>query len=136
MAVRRRDDTVLINPCRHHAGMLRERTKAGLDASHPEGRVGGRPVKLSKLLVGAGLMYEQRTEIVRMFSKGTRTAAEATRLFRVHSATVSRLLAGAQVGERRRRPDPELSRGVCQIMLPNLCKITLKVTEWKLTLCP
>jgi DNA invertase Pin-like site-specific DNA recombinase len=76
--------------------MLRERTKAGLDAARRDGGIGGRPPKLNN---------QQQTEIVQMVSKGTRTAAEAARLFRVHPATVSRLLARAQVGGGRKRTE-------------------------------
>ena len=72
--------------------MLRERTKAGLDAARREGQVGGRPPKLG---------HEQCAEIVRMVSTGTRTAAEAARLFRVYPATVSRLLSRARVSDSR-----------------------------------
>src|ERR1700728_4785727 len=64
--------------------MLRERTKAGLDAARREGRVGGRRPKLTP---------QQQAEIIRMVSKGNKTAADAARLFAVHPATVSRLLA-------------------------------------------
>jgi DNA invertase Pin-like site-specific DNA recombinase len=64
--------------------MLRERTKAGLDAARREGRIGGRRQKLSD---------QQQLEIRKMVSTGSKTAAEAARLFRVHPATVSRLLA-------------------------------------------
>ncbi len=64
--------------------MLRERTKAGLDAARLEGRVGGRRPKLTP---------QQQTEIIRMVSKGDKTAADAARLFKVHPATVARLLA-------------------------------------------
>jgi DNA invertase Pin-like site-specific DNA recombinase len=64
--------------------MLRERTKAGLDAAREEGRIGGRRPKLSA---------QQQVEIRKMVSKGHRTAADAARLFKVHPATVSRLLA-------------------------------------------
>jgi DNA invertase Pin-like site-specific DNA recombinase len=64
--------------------MLRERTKAGLDSARREGRIGGRRPKLSP---------EQQAEIVRMVSKGRKTAADAARLFKIHPATVSRLLA-------------------------------------------
>jgi DNA invertase Pin-like site-specific DNA recombinase len=66
--------------------MLRERTKAGLDAARREGRVGGRRPKLT---------LQQQAEIIRMVSKGNKTAADAARLFAVHPATVSRLLARA-----------------------------------------
>ncbi len=63
--------------------MLRERTKAGLDAARQEGRVGGRRPKLSP---------QQQDEIRQMVSEGNKTAADAARLFNVHPATVSRLL--------------------------------------------
>jgi len=64
--------------------MLKERTKAGLDAAGEEGRVGGRRPKLSE---------QQQSEIRKMITKGDKTAAGAARLFKVHPATVSRLLA-------------------------------------------
>lgn len=66
--------------------MLRERTKTGLDAARQEGRIGGRRPKLSP---------QQQVEIRRMVSKGGKTAADAARLFKIHPATVSRLLARA-----------------------------------------
>jgi DNA-binding CsgD family transcriptional regulator len=66
--------------------MLKERTKAGLDAARQEGRVGGRRPKLSP---------QQQAEIRKMVSKGRKTAADAARLFKIHPATVSRLLAQA-----------------------------------------
>jgi DNA invertase Pin-like site-specific DNA recombinase len=66
--------------------MLKERTKAGLDAAREEGRIGGRRPKLSP---------QQQAEIRKMVSKGDRTAADAARLFKIHPATVSRLLARA-----------------------------------------
>jgi DNA invertase Pin-like site-specific DNA recombinase len=69
--------------------MLRERTKIGLETARREGRVGGRPPKLSR---------QQQTEIVRMISRGRKTAADAARLFGVHPATISRLLARARAG--------------------------------------
>lgn len=64
--------------------MLKERTKAGLDAARQEGRIGGRRPKLSD---------QQQSEIRKMITKGDKTAADAARLFKVHPATVSRLLA-------------------------------------------
>ena len=54
--------------------MLRERTKAGLDAARQ-------------------LSPQQQAEIRRMVSKGGKTAADAALLFNIHPATVSRLLA-------------------------------------------
>jgi DNA invertase Pin-like site-specific DNA recombinase len=63
--------------------MLRERTRAGLEAARREGRIGGRRPKLT---------VQQQAEIRRMVSRGDKTAADAARLFGVHPATVSRLL--------------------------------------------
>ena len=64
--------------------MLKERTKAGLDAAREEGRIGGRRPKLTP---------QQQVEIRKLVSKGDKTAADAARLFKIHPATVSRLLA-------------------------------------------
>src|SRR5215813_13854079 len=64
--------------------MLRERTKAGLDSARREGRIGGRPPKLTP---------QQQSEIRKMLSKGRKTAADAARLFRIHPSTVCQLLA-------------------------------------------
>ncbi len=64
--------------------MLKERTKAGLESARNEGRIGGRRPKLS---------LEQRAELVRLVGSGEKTAADAARLFKVHPATVSRVLA-------------------------------------------
>ena len=69
--------------------MLRERTKIGLETARREGRIGGRPPKLTR---------EQQIEIVRMVSRGRKTAADAARLFDVHPATISRLLSRAGAG--------------------------------------
>ena len=66
--------------------MLRERTKAGLDTAREEGRIGGRRPKLTK---------QQQSEIQKMVARGDKSAADAARLFKVHPATVSRLLARA-----------------------------------------
>jgi len=64
--------------------MLRERTRNGLNAARKEGRVGGRRPKLKT---------HQEKEIVCLVNSGQKTAADAARLFNVHPATVSRLLA-------------------------------------------
>jgi len=64
--------------------MLRERTKAGLEAAREEGRIGGRRPKLSP---------QQQAEIRKIVTRGDKTAADAARLFKIHPATVSRLLA-------------------------------------------
>jgi DNA invertase Pin-like site-specific DNA recombinase len=72
--------------------ILRERTMAGLAAARKRGRIGGRRPKLR---------LQQQEEIDAMVSKGTKTAADAARLFNVHPATVSRLLANAGIGTVR-----------------------------------
>jgi DNA invertase Pin-like site-specific DNA recombinase len=69
--------------------ILRERTKTGLDAARKQGRIGGRRPKLRP---------DQQNEIVMMVSKGTKTGADAARIFNVHPATVSRILARAGAG--------------------------------------
>jgi hypothetical protein len=69
--------------------ILRERTKTGLDGARKQGRIGGRRPKLRP---------NQQDEIVAMVSAGTKTAADAARLFNVHPATVSRLLARVGAG--------------------------------------
>jgi DNA invertase Pin-like site-specific DNA recombinase len=69
--------------------ILRERTKAGLDAARKRGCIGGRRPKLRP---------NQQDEIVWTVSNGTKTAADAARLFNVHPATVSRILARAGAG--------------------------------------
>jgi hypothetical protein len=55
-----------------------------MDSAREEGRIGGRHPKLSD---------QQQSEIRKMITKGDKTAADAARLFKVHPATVSRLLA-------------------------------------------
>ncbi|MDQ2902843.1 MAG: recombinase family protein [Chloroflexota bacterium] len=64
--------------------MLRERTKNGLAAARRAGRTGGRRPKLKA---------QQKQEIRNLVNTGQKTAADAARLFNVHPATVSRLLA-------------------------------------------
>jgi DNA invertase Pin-like site-specific DNA recombinase len=65
-------------------GMLRERTKAGLDFARREGRIGGRRPNLTP---------QHQSEIRKMVSRGDKTAADCRRLFKIHPANVSRLLA-------------------------------------------
>lgn len=72
--------------------MIRERTRAGLAAARAEGRLGGRRPKLKP---------NQRAEIVRLVRSGRKSAAEAARLFGVHRATISRLMAQADSRSRR-----------------------------------
>ena len=74
--------------------MLRERTRAGLETARAAGRIGGRRPKLSRA---------QQAEIIRMVGGGEKTAADAARLFGVHPATVSRLLARDPVKAEQRK---------------------------------
>jgi DNA invertase Pin-like site-specific DNA recombinase len=64
---------------------------SGLETARSEGRIGGRPPKLTR---------QQQTEIVRRISRGRKTAADAARLFGVHPATISRLLSRVQAGRQ------------------------------------
>ena len=64
--------------------MIRERTHAGLTAARTRGQIGGRRPKLGP---------QQQAALVDMVHAGRQSQADAARLFRVHPATVSRLLA-------------------------------------------
>ena len=66
--------------------MVRERTRAGLEVARAQGRSGGRRPKLEP---------DQRREILGMLAAG-RSAADVARLFRVHRATISRIVAEAR----------------------------------------
>jgi DNA invertase Pin-like site-specific DNA recombinase len=68
--------------------MIRERTSSGLASARAKGRVGGRKPKLS---------VDQRREAIEMIGSGQKSAADVARLFKVHPATVSRLLAQTAV---------------------------------------
>ena len=63
--------------------MIRERTRAGLREARTKGRVPGRKPKITT---------EQRKEIVEAVSSGRKTSAEIASLFKIHPATVSRIL--------------------------------------------
>ena len=64
-------------------GIMRERTRAGLDAARKKGRIGGRRSKLNQ---------EQKEEARRMVASGEKSAADVARLFNVHPSTISRLM--------------------------------------------
>jgi DNA invertase Pin-like site-specific DNA recombinase len=70
--------------------MIRERTKAGLEEARRQGRVGGRRPKLTA---------RQQQEIVEMVVSERKSGSEAARLFNVHPATVSRLVAKSRQTE-------------------------------------
>src|SRR5256885_1907546 len=67
--------------------MIRERTQAGLAVARAQGRIGGRRPQLGP---------QQQAAIVDLVTSGRQTQAAAARLFHVHPATVSRLLAMQQ----------------------------------------
>jgi DNA invertase Pin-like site-specific DNA recombinase len=69
--------------------MIRERTKAGLDAARREGRIGGRRPKLSP---------EQRKDIIDNMLSERRTGAQMARLYKVSEATISRVIADKRNG--------------------------------------
>lgn len=64
--------------------MIRERTTAGLVVARAEGRVGGRPKKLSQA---------QRADIADNVLSGRRTGAQMARLYRVSQPTTSRIIS-------------------------------------------
>ena len=63
--------------------MVRERTRAGLEAARDRGARLGRPAKLSP---------HQQQEVIKAVREGSKTAAEAARLFGLHRSNVTRLL--------------------------------------------
>ncbi len=77
--------------------LLRERTRVGLDEARKAGRIGGRRPKLTP---------EQQQEVVELVSTGKKSAADAARLFQVHPATVSRLLAQHRATQLDQAPKP------------------------------
>jgi len=64
--------------------MIRERTKAGLQAARNEGRIGGRKPKLRE---------NQRKDIIENVLSGRKSGAQMARLYDISEATVSRLMA-------------------------------------------
>jgi DNA invertase Pin-like site-specific DNA recombinase len=66
--------------------MVRERTRAGLTAARDRGVKVGRPAKLNT---------HQQQEIIRSVRDGSKTAADAARLFGLHRSSITRLLARA-----------------------------------------
>jgi DNA invertase Pin-like site-specific DNA recombinase len=65
--------------------------KSGLASARAKGRAGGRKPKLTA---------DQRREAIQMISSGQKSAADVARLFKVHPATVSRLLAQTTAPEK------------------------------------
>lgn len=83
--------------------LLRERTSAGLEEARKAGRIGGRRPKLTS---------EQQKEVINLVSSGKKSAADAARLFQVHPATVSRLIARHRAVEldQATKPAPRTKR--------------------------
>ncbi len=77
--------------------LLRERTRVGLDEARKAGRIGGRRPKLTP---------GQQQEVVELVSTGKKSAADAARLFGVHPATVSRLMAQHRATQLDQAPKP------------------------------
>ena len=72
--------------------MIRERTKAGLDAARDEGRIGGRR---------PALRHDQKKDIVENILSGRKTGAQMARLYDVSEATISRVVAKHRHGSRK-----------------------------------
>lgn len=81
--------------------MIRERTRAGLDAARAEGRIGGRRRKLRP---------EQRTDIAENVLSGRKTGAQMARLYGVSQATVSRIVAEERQARGTDRRAADLNR--------------------------
>ncbi len=64
--------------------MVRKRTRVGLAAGRDRGVKVGRPAKLSR---------RQQEEVIRTVRDGSKTAADAGRLFGLHRSNIARLLA-------------------------------------------
>jgi len=85
--------------------MVRERTRAGLAAARDRGVKVGRPAKLSR---------RQQEEVIRTVRDGSKTAADAGRLFGLHRSNITRLLARYRLKSSRkpvRPPAPSRQKG-------------------------
>ncbi len=85
--------------------MVRERTRAGLAAARDRGVKVGRPAKLSR---------RQQEEVIRTVRDGSKTAADAGRLFGLHRSNITRLLARYRLKSSRkpvRPPAPSRHKG-------------------------
>ena len=67
--------------------MIRERTRAGLQAARAEGRTGGRPPKLTE---------QQRLDIADNVLSGRKSGADMARLYSISETTVSRIVSRAR----------------------------------------
>jgi DNA invertase Pin-like site-specific DNA recombinase len=76
--------------------MVRERTRAGLAAARDRGARLGRPAKLSAL---------QQQEVIKAVRDGSKTAADAARLFGLHRSNITRLLERSEMNADRNQPN-------------------------------
>ena len=67
--------------------MIRERTQAGLHAARAQGRIGGRPSKLTK---------QQRQDVTDNVLSGRKSGADMARLYSISETTVSRIVSRAR----------------------------------------
>ena len=72
--------------------MVRERTRAGLAAARDRDVKLGRPSKLS---------LHQQQKVIRAVRDGSKTAADAARLFGLHRSNITRLLERSDLGSAR-----------------------------------
>jgi DNA invertase Pin-like site-specific DNA recombinase len=76
--------------------MVRERTRAGLAAARDRGARLGRPAKLSA---------HQQQEVIKAVRDGSKTAADAARLFGLHRSNITRLLERSEMNADRNQPN-------------------------------
>jgi DNA invertase Pin-like site-specific DNA recombinase len=76
--------------------MVRERTRAGLAAARDRGARLGRPAKLSA---------HQQQEVIKAVREGSKTAADAARLFGLHRSNITRLLERSEMKADRNQPN-------------------------------
>jgi DNA invertase Pin-like site-specific DNA recombinase len=72
--------------------MVRERTRAGLAAARDRGTRLGRPAKLSP---------DQQQEVIKAVRDGSKTAADAARLFGLHRSNITRLLERSNLTDQK-----------------------------------
>ena len=72
--------------------MVRERTRAGLAAARDRGARLGRPAKLSS---------HQQQEVIKAVRGGSKTAADAARLFGLHRSNITRLLERSNLTDQK-----------------------------------
>jgi DNA invertase Pin-like site-specific DNA recombinase len=72
--------------------MIRERTRAGLAAARDRGTRLGRPAKL---------IPHQQQEVIKAVRDGSKTAADAARLFGLHRSNITRLLERSNLTDQK-----------------------------------